>query len=115
MGWSVGYDEKWKRDIGYGVPSVCDHLGCAEEIDRGLSFVCGSEPYGGEHGCGLYFCDEHRMYAGDRRDNARLCVKCYWNHGGTFTPTPDTQEWLNHKATDPSWEEWRAEQEAAQP
>lgn len=54
MGWSIGYDERWKRDIGYGVPATCDHPGCEEKIDRGLSCVCANQqPYGGEHGCGL--------------------------------------------------------------
>src|SRR5690606_23075125 len=53
MGWAVGYDSNWNRDIGYGVPTTCDHPGCNEKIDRGLSYVCGDEPYGGEHGCGL--------------------------------------------------------------
>jgi hypothetical protein len=48
MGWSIGYDSKWKRDIGYGVPAPCDLPGCDKEIDRGLAFVCGTEPYGGE-------------------------------------------------------------------
>jgi hypothetical protein len=55
MGWSIGYDSKWQRDIGYGVPGVCDDPACAEKIDRGLSYVCGGEPYGGDEGCGLYF------------------------------------------------------------
>jgi len=110
MGWSVGYDDNWKRDIGYGVPSICDHPGCPAEIDRGLSFVCGGEPYGGEHGCGLYICGDHYEIAGDRRDNVRLCRRCYWNRGDFYTPTPDTPEWIEHKATDPSWAAWRAEQ-----
>ena len=61
MGWSVGYDSKWERDIGYGVPAICDHPGCNKEIDRGLGYVCGGEPYGGEHGCGLFFCGEHLL------------------------------------------------------
>src|SRR4051812_7048849 len=25
MGWSIGYDSNWQRDIGYGVPAFCDH------------------------------------------------------------------------------------------
>lgn len=54
MGWSIGYDKKWKRDVGYGVPTTCDHHDCNEEIDRGLSYVCGGDIYGGERGCGLY-------------------------------------------------------------
>jgi hypothetical protein len=46
MSWAIGYDGRWKRDIGYGVPAYCDHPGCNEEIDRGLAHVCGGEPYG---------------------------------------------------------------------
>ena len=62
MGWSKGYDNNWKREIGYGVEAVCDHPKCNKKIDRGLSYVCGGQPYGGEHGCGLYFCSEHLSY-----------------------------------------------------
>ena len=25
MGWSIGFDSKWNRDIGYGVPATCDY------------------------------------------------------------------------------------------
>jgi hypothetical protein len=110
MSWSIGYDDNWKRDIGYGVPATCDHPGCGAEINRGLSYVCGGDPYGGEHGCGLYFCASHLWYA--LRDGAfvQLCERC--NEGGEpFTPTADTQEWVSHKLTDPSWEAWRQEQE----
>ena len=39
MGWSIGYDDNWKRDIGYGVPAVCDHPGCNEKIDRYLNII----------------------------------------------------------------------------
>lgn len=41
MGWSIGFDSNWNRDIGYGVPAFCDHPGCTAEIDRGLAYVCG--------------------------------------------------------------------------
>lgn len=100
MGWSVGYDEKWKRDIGYGVPSICDHPDCDAEIDRGLAYVCkDSEPYGGD-GCGLYFCDKHRAWLG--------CERCELDQP-PFTPKPDTREWVEHKMTDPSWATWREE------
>lgn len=105
MSWSVGFDITWGRDIGYGVPATCDHPGCGVRIDRGLSYVCGGEPYGGEDGCGLYFCPVHRSAD-------QFCARCA---AGTkpFDPTPDTAEWIHHKATDPSWSTWRAEQSAA--
>jgi hypothetical protein len=115
MGWSVGFDSNWHRDIGYGVPAVCDYPGCEEAIDRGLGYVCGGEPYGGEHGCGLYFCGEHLTYAEDHE--RQVCERCA---GGQqpFDPVPDTAEWLNWKLTDESWAEWRrqnpAEAERAQ-
>lgn len=108
MGWSIGYDSTWKRDIGYGVPATCDHPGCGAEIDRGLGYVCGDDPYGGEHGCGLFFCEKHRKTAGDRRENASLCTRCY--HGRfPYTPTPDVPDWMRHKLRDSSWFAWRAE------
>jgi len=50
MGWSIGFDSSWNRDIGYGVPAYCDHPKCSKKIDRGLSYVCGGEPYGGGGG-----------------------------------------------------------------
>ena len=100
MGWSVGYDEKRKRDIGYGVPAVCDHPACNEEIDRGLGYVCGGEPYGGEDGCGLYFCGKH-LYP-------KKCNRCN-EHKEPYEPKPDIQEWRDWKRTDESWAKWREE------
>lgn len=110
MSWAIGYDTNWHRDIGYGVPSTCDLPGCNEEIDRGLSYVCGDEPYGGEYGCGLYFCPKHFKYrkphGADR--NIQLCPKCY-NYKPPFKAKPDTEEWSRWKLTDESWEVWRQE------
>jgi hypothetical protein len=107
MGWSIGFDERWKRDIGYGVPAVCDHPDCTEEIDRGLSFVCGDEPYGGDRGCGLYFCSKHQV--GSVRGGSQLCERCYPRVRKSFTPKPDVREWIEHKLTDKSWARWRKE------
>lgn len=107
MGWAVGFDEHWSRDIGYGVPAYCDHPDCDELIDRGLSYVCGGEPYGGDKGCGLYFCEEHRDF--HPFVEVSLCDRCYVNEA-PFEAKPDHPDWINHKATDPSWAEWRKEQ-----
>ena len=109
MGWSLGYDEIWDRDIGYGVPAVCDFPGCKEQIDRGLSYVCGSEPYGGDRGCGLYFCLEHMEYHPNLK--VYLCPRCGKSRS-SYNPKLDTPEWLQFKLTDESWEEWRAENPA---
>ena len=100
MGWSIGYDENWKRDIGYGVPAICDYPGCGEKIDRGLSYVCGGEPFGGDDGCGLYFCGKHL--------HPRKCERCLEGKE-PFDPTMDTQEWIAWKLTDESWQRWRDE------
>lgn len=106
MGWSIGYDDNWDRDIGYGVPAICDHPDCDNQIDRGLSYVCGNEPKGGERGCGLYFCGKHLSGA------AHLCERCE-QEAEPFEPKPDLEIWTHHKMTDPSWAEWREENEIA--
>lgn len=110
MGWEIGFDRNWGRDIGYGVPAECDHPDCTTRIDRGLSHVCAcGEPYGGEHGCGLYFCDQHLFYK--VKANGFVCWRCR-NGKPPFKPKPDVEEWTRHKATDPSWAAWREEQRA---
>lgn len=98
MGWGIGYDADWQRDIGYGVPAICDHPDCTEKIDRGLGYVCGGQPYGGDDGCGLYFCEAHGAGA--------QCERCAADEN-PFAPKPDVSEWKRHKLTDPSWEPWR--------
>lgn len=105
MSWSIGYDENWKRDIGHGVPAYCDHPECKAEIDRGLGYVCGGDLYGGEHGCGLYFCGNHLWHG----TKAVVCARCLKGKE-PFTPTPDHPTWTQHKMTDPSWQKWREEE-----
>lgn len=105
MGWSIGFDTRWQRDIGYGVPAECDQPGCTERIHRGLAYVCGGEPYGGDHGCGLYFCDSHLCYV-IGEDKPQRCARCAVG-AEPFTPTPDVPEWLEWKLTDHSWAKWR--------
>lgn len=106
MGWAIGFDSKWNRDIGYGVPAYCDARGCMEEIDRGLGYVCAdSEPYGGDRGCGLYFCEKHRGYLSER---AKVC-----RHVRRTTCRTDHPDWIHHKLTHPSWQEWRDSQSHA--
>lgn len=102
MGWAVGYDTRWSRDIGYGVPAWCDHPQCDKVIDRGLAYVCcDQEPYGGVRGCGLYFCSDHTR--GDHQ-----CTRCYYRSPkGPFRPKRDHPSWLRHVLTDESWREWR--------
>ena len=102
MGWAIGYDYNLRRDVGYGVPAICDDPECSTEIDRGLSHVCGGEPFGGDCGCGLHFCGKHLWYGED----AQVCRQCL-DGKPAFEPKPDTREWLEWKLTDQSWAEWR--------
>lgn len=112
MGWSIGYDSNWKRDIGYGVPALCDYPGCTEEIDRGLSYVCSGEPYGGDHGCGLFFCAKHRRFHSFRDGCCQeVCFRCD-RYRKPFSAKPDVPAWTNWKLTDESWQSWRDENPA---
>lgn len=104
MSWALGQHKG--RDVGYGVPAICDHPGCGEEIDRGLSYICGGDVSGGDHGCGLFFCEKHRRAGGVARDHAPLCSRCYWNRP-PFPPTADVPRWIEWKLTDESWSQWR--------
>ncbi len=110
MGWSLGFDTNWDRHIGYGVPAYCDYPGCGKEIDRGLSYVCGGDPYGGEKGCGLFFCGEHLFYYRKRIcgeiKTVQLCHRC-GRYQRPYKPTPDHPKWIKHVLTDNSWAEWR--------
>lgn len=103
MSWAVGFDATWGRDIGYGVPATCDQPACDEQIDRGLGFVCGREPYGGAKGCGLYFCAKHLFLDSH---GTPLCDRCS-DGQPPFDPKPDLPRWTRHKLTDPSWATWR--------
>lgn len=127
MSWAVGYDTNWHRDIGYGVPAWCDHPDCNEQIDRGIYYVCGDEPYGGDDCCGLYFCDDHMFYGHTQTEDdpnigkvRQMCERCVRAHEDSFgcpdnlelnpfPRKPDHPKWINHKLNDPSWAAWRAE------
>lgn len=106
MSWAIGYDSERDRDIGYGVPAFCDHPGCKAEIDRGLSYRCGEIHE--DDGCGLYFCADHREFVDDKR--GQFCERCRAGED-PFAPSPDHPSWLEHKETDPSWANWRAERD----
>lgn len=101
MGWSIGYDTRWKRDIGYAVPAYCDAPGCREEIDRGLGFVCcHQQPYGGEKGCGLFFCAKHSNPSGK-------CRRCATSKRPYKRISPDHPDWIAWKLVHPSWKKFR--------
>lgn len=64
------------REAGYSVKDICNEGGCDTEIDRGLAYLCGETPGGGEYGCGGYFCDEHLLVGGSA-DCAGQCHRCF--------------------------------------
>ena len=105
MSWSIGFDSNWNRDIGYGVPCECDSPKCKKQIHRGLAHVCGGEPYGGDVGCGLYFCGSHLWMA----RGTQLCARCKASKPHYRHPKPDLEQWVKWKLTDASWKQWRDE------
>ena len=56
------------RPAGYLVLATCDRRGCEAGIDRGLGYLCGSDPgqFNGEPGCGRYYCGQHLSGVGPR-------------------------------------------------
>jgi hypothetical protein len=104
MSWSIGKDPNRDRDVGYGVPAYCDHPQCWAEIDRGLAYCCGDYHGGDEKGCGLYFCAHHLSAFGN------LCPKCArYDHRPYKVTKPEHPDWIEHKLTDESWQQWRDE------
>lgn len=99
MGYEVGWDHDLQRDIGYGVPAVCEHPECEERIDRGMAHACGGGFPRDNEGCGLFFCGKHLF--------PNHCLRCTNEADTPFPPKPDLQEWIDHKMTDPSWAKWR--------
>lgn len=89
MGYSIGWDSRWKRYIGYGVPAYCDQPGCDEEIDRGMGWQCEIE----ECGCRKFYCRNH-LYDTD-------------HHTHVAPPARWHPLWRDHVLTDESWKEWR--------
>lgn len=106
---------------GYGVPAVCEQPGCEAEIDRGISYACGGEPFS-EYGCDRYFCGKHCHYSCPRelrKDEEECDDECDENHievcarcrdgEAPFDYKPETKRWMYHMAHDFSWATWRSE------
>lgn len=106
---------------GYGVPAICEHPDCNEEIDRGISYACGGEPFS-EHGCDRYFCGKHKNYEYWDNKNERwcrhkndcdcemveVCERCAKNKP-QFPYKLEHPTWVKHLLKDKSWAEWRKE------
>lgn len=120
---NMGYQvyQVGKRFGGYGVPTICEHPDCNEEIDRGVSYACGDEPFS-EIGCDRYFCSKHLVWythnestgkkCKHKRDcdcrNVDVCERCA-NNKSPFPYKPEHKDWVHHLLTDESWQEWRNE------
>lgn len=114
MGYAVyQVGQRWG---GYGVPAICEYPTCNEEIDRGMAYACGGEPFS-EWGCDRYFCSKHTSYECvsdkkcDHENNCdcefrEICERCAKGES-PFPYKPETKEWLEHLLNDESWEEWR--------
>lgn len=109
-----------ERYGGYGVPATCEYPTCNEEIDRGISFACGDEPFS-EIGCDRYFCSKHRHYTGFKCDGSdekcdhdedcdcefkEVCERCRKGES-PFPYKPEHPDWVRHLLIDESWAEWR--------
>jgi hypothetical protein len=107
---------------GYGVPAVCEYPACEEEIDRGMAFACGGEPFS-EYGCDRYFCGNHRTYAGFDEEGllcgcdqdvdggctctvVEVCERCAKGEPA-FDYKPEHPDWVRHILKDRSWKTWR--------
>lgn len=99
---------------GYGVPSVCEHPDCVEEIDRGMAYACGGEPFS-EVGCDRYFCGKHLFFMGFNGDNLpevggknvkEVCSRCSKGKP-PFEYKPEHKTWVKHLRKDKSWAKWR--------
>lgn len=119
--WYAVY-EVWDRYWWYGVPAICEHPDCNEEIDRWMSYACWWEPFS-EFWCDRYFCSKHLSneyfdedwfvlsdHAPDEAyDSAKcvdICEKCKRNEE-PFPYKPEHKKWIKHLLKDPSWKEWR--------
>lgn len=78
MGWAYGVLND-KREVGYSVSGLCEEANCEAEINRGLSYLCGSM-HGQDdgEGCGHYFCDAHLLIGGPNQ----MCEQCFSNWEG---------------------------------
>jgi len=97
---------------GYGVPAICEHPKCNKEIDRGMDYACGGEPFS-QYGCDRYFCGNHLVFhrfntGFNSRECKLVCERCA-EKKNSFPYKPEAKEWLKHILKDKSWEKWRKE------
>lgn len=83
MGWGNCGEDSKGRPIGYLFEAICDHPGCEEKINRGLSYACGGMHGQNERDCENYFCGKHLYSVEDPNEilhQPQLCEKCKNEH-----------------------------------
>lgn len=60
---------------GYMVDDTCHTDGCDESIDRGLEYLCGTDPHSPDPGCGWWFCSTDLFVFGED-GCGYLCKPC---------------------------------------
>jgi hypothetical protein len=108
MGYEIYWDEEHKRWSGYGVIAYCEFPGCNKTIDRGVSYICGGDPYN-DRGCGLFFCPDHLEW---HSKLPQLCKRCS-TRKKPYNQKSEHPDWIKHLLADDSWEEWREENKEA--
>ena len=130
MSWCIGFSKEQNRDVGYGVPAICDHPGCSNAINRGIGYLC-CEDISHVASCQGYFCEDHRhnYTLGDELEDMEPEELEELEELGVNIDDPETQlriaegdiirchhqaierkesaVWLEHCLTDDSWETWR--------
>ncbi|CAM4074632.1 hypothetical protein [Shewanella denitrificans] len=87
MGWANCGEDSNGRPIGYAIEATCDHPGCHNQIDRGLSYACGDMHGNDEIGCAGYFCERHRAtHIEHDGKHHQICNRC-------ATELVDSEEW----------------------
>ncbi len=107
MGYSIGFNNTTKRNIGYEVPCHCDHPGCDKIINRGMSYSSDIENSKTNCDAGIFLCEEHMIHISEEEcDNYKDCSHC---EIGIIPLKDDCQEWIDHKLKHDSWAAWRSE------
>ena len=102
MWYSIWYDWRLDRFIGYGVPATCEYPWCNAKIDRSVSYACNSWYH---DWCWLFFCEHHKKYGVEGFEHP-VCERCAkWEE--PFPQKPEHEEWTRFMLIDKSWKEWR--------
>lgn len=98
MGWSYGIRNG--REVGYSVEAKCDAIDCGEDIDRGVSYMCGGPAFN-DSGCEGFFCEKH-LHSIDPVDDehvTHLCRSCFKAYVDQYTARSVTCPNCGHRGT----------------